>query len=183
MDSRIVCTSELRTDTIGEAYPRIAATSIAATGTDFSERTSSRSMIVEPGYSSFGSSTEAELASIVSVERSTVSRDLAWGRRNWQQQYGSSARCDPAVEIGNAIAVFEALEGSTWRQLERVTGDHPRAANARTRCIQTILQVRLARLALLSRRGPFGPSLHSGWTPRSNSERRGIATTLRELQS
>ena len=91
-----------------------------------------------------------------------ISRDLAWMREHWKDQYGLDG-LDPAIEIGEAITLFKEAEIQALRDFDKMAEPPPKKGlprppmtrrtaeriKARQVCLKTAIEARQARLDLL----------------------------------
>jgi len=109
--------------------------------------------------------TQTETATLVGVSQSTISRDLA----KWRREGVSGWKRDPAVEIGEAVALYDLVVGEALGDLDllaRPAFDTVAGATGRLACRKTILlalglKLNLLRAADLLRPGTIQP-VHRG---------------------
>ena len=88
--------------------------------------------------------TQTQIAVALSVDQSTVSRDLVWIREHRKEQFGPAWNFNAAEEIGEAVALFRDAEMSALRDYARTP-----MANIRDR-VQSLKLAMFARLSRLN---------------------------------
>lgn len=107
--------------------------------------------------------TEPAIAAQLGVAASTVSRDLAWIRRHWREQYGPVPGLDPAEMVGEALALYRHVEELAFHEhsrlarvsvaqdikTEREAAVTALVAREKIDCLRTAMAARRAQIALL----------------------------------
>lgn len=103
----------------------------------------------------FARQSESEIAQQLQVSVATGSRDLRAAQEDWAKRFGS--RRDAAEEVGEAVALFELLEGAAVDELVRLESADGASTGARMQCLWAARAMRLARLDLLVTAGVIKP--------------------------
>lgn len=94
--------------------------------------------------------TQQQIASALSTDQSTVSRDLAWIRAHRDDVFGTTGKYDTSQELGEAVALFQDVEMSALRDYARLPTSNVKDRNA---CLRTAVFTRLSRLNVLQDAG------------------------------
>lgn len=115
---------------------------------------------------------QTEIARVLQVDHSTVSRDLAWIAANRKEMFGTPAKLQVEQEIGEAIDVFRDAEASAFRDFNRLGAADAKARNA---CLRTAILARQMRVNLLQNLGFINRQIGSmGITLRADAVRHAL---------
>jgi hypothetical protein len=117
---------------------------------------------------------ESEIAKELKVSTATISRDLAAVKEAWAERFRTEF--DPLHEVGEGISVYELLEGSAIRELDRLEKAEPGATTLdKMRCVATAKAIRQARIDFLLVVGFFNTPLNgASRLPTADEIRRAI---------
>jgi predicted DNA-binding protein (UPF0251 family) len=96
---------------------------------------------------------EEEIGRQLGVSRATACRDLQAVRTQWSERF---ADFDPVAEVGEALALYELLEGATIRELMQLPDG---ATTSKLKCVLAAVATRRARIDLLELVGLMDRSL------------------------
>lgn len=108
----------------------------------------------------FARLSESEIAQKLNVSAATVCRDLRAAQQDWAQRFGRQR--DAAEEVGEAIALFQLLEGAAIDELNRLESEKDSSTGAKMQTLWAARAMRLARLDLLVTTGALKPIVESG---------------------
>jgi hypothetical protein len=114
----------------------------------------------------------------VDLSTATICRDLADTYSKWKQQFGSEY--DANRELGEAIALYQLLEGAAIRELIRLDARQEDHTSAKIRCISAAASARTARIDLLAGVGLIGPVSAPKGLPSAASIRLSMQTARME---
>jgi Homeodomain-like domain len=89
---------------------------------------------------------QTQIAQLLGIDQSTVSRDLVWIKKHWKNLYGTPSGLDETEEVGSAIAVFKLIEAQALKDMDLTKRTE---AKARTAYMRTALMAAQMRMDLL----------------------------------
>lgn len=97
---------------------------------------------------------ETQIAQTLNISQPTVSADLAYIYREWKDRYGLRPTVDPAVIVGQAMALYQEterlalLEFNQLNSVRAAIGNHFQS-KAKMQCLKTAVDAKDRQVALL----------------------------------